>query len=375
MRRVWVWCVAAAVLMSLAAPSAGAGSHEEVRATPLQEKFMAALGSRAAAAEKTGAMAVRGAGGWLFFSKELRHLSVGRFWGERAAEVSRASSPEAADPLPVIVDVHEQLKGRGIKLVLVPVPPKAVVYPDEIASVVPAGEDRTPPRLDPYLQAFYEQLERRGVTVLDLVPMFLKNRDHAKGPVYCRTDTHWSGVGCVLAAEAIAATLRTQPWYASTAKKAPASEWRDVTITGDLVRHLPEGSPAAGPETLKLRFVGTQTGPALEAVAPDEASPVLLMGDSHTLVFHAGGDLHAAGAGLPDQLAAELGLAVDLIGTRGSGATPVRFTLYRRSLKDKAYLAGKKVVVWCLSAREFTESFQGWQTLPVSKWPAAKASE
>jgi alginate O-acetyltransferase complex protein AlgJ len=57
---------------------------------------------------------------------------------------------------------------------------------------------------------------------------------------------------------------------------------------------------------------------------------------------------------------------VDLIGTKGSGATPVRITLYRRAAADKAYLAGKRLVIWCLSAREFTEAFQGWMKVPVA---------
>ncbi len=88
------------------------------------------------------------------------------------------------------------------------------------------------------------------------------------------------------------------------------------------------------------------------------------MGDSHTLVFH---DFLAERAGLVDQLANELGFAPDLIGTRGSGATPVRITLYRRSLKEPGYLAKKKVVVWCFAAREFTEAAEGWARVPVAK--------
>ena len=72
-------------------------------------------------------------------------------------------------------------------------------------------------------------------------------------------------------------------------------------------------------------------------------------------------------AGLLDQLAAEIGIAPDLIGTRGSGATAVRTALYRKSIKDPAYLTKKKIVVWCFTAREFTESESGWQKLPVAK--------
>ena len=73
------------------------------------------------------------------------------------------------------------------------------------------------------------------------------------------------------------------------------------------------------------------------------------------------------GAGLVDQLALHLGFAPDLIGTSGSGATPVRINLYRRSVKDAGYLAEKKVIVWCFAAREFTESDQGWEKEPVGE--------
>ncbi len=54
--------------------------------------------------------------------------------------------------------------------------------------------------------------------------------------------------------------------------------------------------------------------PGGDTVAPDRNSPVILLGDSHNLVFQAGGDMHATGAGLADQLAYELGFAVDLVG-------------------------------------------------------------
>ncbi|MEP6955403.1 MAG: hypothetical protein ABI883_01150, partial [Chthoniobacterales bacterium] len=99
-------------------------------------------------------------------------------------------------------------------------------------------------------------------------------------------------------------------------------------------------------------------------VVPDPTSPLLVLGDSHTLVFH---DFLAERAGLVDQLAEELGFAPDLIGTRGSGATAVRISLYRKTRSDPGYLARKKVVVWCFAAREFTEADQGWVPQPVAQ--------
>jgi alginate O-acetyltransferase complex protein AlgJ len=107
--------------------------------------------------------------------------------------------------------------------------------------------------------------------------------------------------------------------------------------------------------------VGRRGDAGLEPIQPWRESPVLLLGDSHGLVFHGGGDMHARGAGLADHLAKELGFPVDLVAVRGSGATPARISLMRR--RDN--LAGKRVVIWCLSAREFTESVQGWRPLPV----------
>jgi alginate O-acetyltransferase complex protein AlgJ len=95
---------------------------------------------------------------------------------------------------------------------------------------------------------------------------------------------------------------------------------------------------------------------------PDRQSPVLLIGDSHNLVFHAGGDMHATGAGLPDHLAAALGFPVDLEAVRGSGATAPRINLARR--RDN--LAGKRAVIWCFTVREFTESNTGWRAVQVA---------
>jgi alginate O-acetyltransferase complex protein AlgJ len=72
--------------------------------------------------------------------------------------------------------------------------------------------------------------------------------------------------------------------------------------------------------------------------------------------------MYAEGAGLPDQLALEFGFPIDVVAVRGSGATPARRNLARR--KDN--LAGKKLVIWCFTSREFTEG-EGWDKVQVIK--------
>lgn len=295
----------------------------------------------AEAASEGATQVVEGRDGWLFFAPELRHLGAGPFWGEAAAAASRAKRDDAKDPLPAIKDFHASLQALGVKLILVPVPPKAVARADKLIEGIVG-------RTDIQHQAFYTLLRDEGITVLDLAEA-LSEADNA----YCRQDTHWSGQGCIIAAEQIAELAR--PLLEGVATNSFAASTREIEITGDLWQMKKD--PALPKETIELRVV--------ERATPDPASPVILLGDSHTLVFHAGGDMHASGAGLADQLAVELGLPVDLIGVRGSGATPARLNLFRRAQANPDYWTGKKVVIWVFAAREFTES-DGWRVLPIA---------
>ncbi len=311
------------------------------------ELFIQSLAEKAAEAEAQQTTVVSGKEGWLFFAPELRSMSVGQFWGDAAQRVSRASNPEFADPLPAILDFKSQLDKAGISLIFVPIPAKATIYPEMLSE----HEDATA-RTDEYHLKFYDILRKQGVNVLDLTPLFLKNRFTDAGPVYCKQDTHWSGQGCVLAAAAIAKAIGTPAWAAEIPKNDIKTETRTIAITGDLWKEL--GDENLQKEQLRLTYVK-------EGVSASwRASPVVLLGDSHNLVFHTGGDMHAQGAGLPDHLAYQLGFPVDVVAVRGSGATPSRLNLYRR--RDN--MKGKRVVVWCLSVREFTEG-QGWRKVPV----------
>jgi len=328
--------------------------------TPLsdaQQKFAAELAATVQNLEKKNAAAGAGVDGWLFFGGELRLLSLGRFWGDDAAKVSRAHKPELKDPIPAILDFQQQLKRRGIELLVVPVPPKAAIYPEKIA---PGFDVRTTDSA-PVLHRFYDELRGAGIDVLDLSALFIQNRDHARGAVFCRTDSHWSGIGCVLAAQAIADKMRSKLPQPATPKEY-AANWKEVQVSGDLDGLMSHDVHKPGPEKIAVQSVSEKGNGS--AVEPDANSPLLLLGDSHTLVYH---DFLAERAGLLDQLALQLGFAPDLIGTRGSGATPVRLNLYRRSVKDAGYLAKKKVVVWCFAAREFTEATEGWAKAPVAK--------
>jgi alginate O-acetyltransferase complex protein AlgJ len=313
--------------------------------------------------EKLKINAVQGKEEWLFFTPELRFVSVGTFWGKAAPKVSMANKPEFADPIPAIVDFHNQLKNMGIELLMVPVPPKSVIYPDFLSDLLAISRENKPLRIDTELQAFYNVLRKEGIQILDLTSFFMENRFHRDGMLFCKQDTHWSGNGCVLAARRIYEEIMNRPWFKGIPKSTYQTTWESLTIDGDLRKYIGDRNLAR--EVLPVRRVGTLNAGALRSILPDIKSPVILVGDSHNLIFHAGDDMQTISAGLPDQLAIELGFPVDLAAVRGSGATPARVNLLRRAQRDPDYWRNKKLVIWCFASREFTQS-DGWKKVPLT---------
>jgi len=313
--------------------------------------------------------AKQGLGGFCFIKSELRSYSVGRFWGDAAAKaaVYQPPAPPAdadpvtrakalrrlarRDPVPAIVSFNAQLKKVGIELILLPVPGKVAIYPDKLDRAAPTGQ-----RIDMHHKAFYAALKAAGVRVIDLAPDMLAMR--ARGtPAHCRQDTHWSPQAVRLAAAKLAPLVKAQRWYASAPKVRVKVTPRTIAIRGDIVEHMLKD---ANLPDEKLSIATVSVG-GREINDRDRASPLLLIGDSHALVYHTP-RLLAARAGLADLLCAELRLAsIDLVGVMGSGANAPRLTLARR--RDN--MKGKRCVIWCLSARALTESPDGWHDVPV----------
>lgn len=301
--------------------------------TGLPNPYLEALSKASPGDQTNSTTAISGADGWLFFGPELRHLNR-----------PGAGTNESARALAAILDFHSQLKKAGIGLLVVPVPAKASIYPEKLASGL------QPPATSPFVadSAFCALLATNGVPALDLTGIYFTNRPSTP-PLYCRTDSHWSPEGIRIAASEIASRIRAEAEPA-TGKIPMDTEQRQIVIRGDL------SSPADSGESFTINAVSSGSHP----IPASRESPVLLLGDSHNLVFHSGGEMHAEGAGLPDQLARELGFPVDVVAVMGSGATAARRSLARR--RDN--LAGKRVVVWCFSARDLTEA-PSWDKVPV----------
>lgn len=279
---------------------------------------------------------VAGEHGWRFLPAELKF----------AAKLSVPDLANLTKPaVDAIADFAEQMKAADATLLVMPVPPKVLLA--GAAAGVTAEEQE---KMRAGWESIMRELTDRKVTVVDLLPDY----SSATYEPFCRRDTHWSGHGIALAVDRLLPLLEGAGMADHEASGA-GTAWTKQTINGDL---------GGDPEEIELRGQRLPADP--EAM---KKNPVLLLGDSHVLVFHQGGDMHATGAGLPDQVAAALGSMPDLLGVRGSGATSSRVQLARRARADKDYLGSKKVIVWCFAGREFTEA-DSWKKVPILKTPA-----
>jgi alginate O-acetyltransferase complex protein AlgJ len=292
-----------------------------------------ALQNKAEEAEAKKEAFVIGEDGWRFLPAELKFAA-------------KLASPDLANltktAVEAIADFAGQMKAAEVTLIVLPVPPK-VLLAGAAAGVT--AEEQTKMRAG--WESIMRELTDREVTVVDL----LADYSSATHEPFCRRDTHWSGRGIALAVDRLLPLLEGAG-MADHEAPGVGDAWTKQTLNGDL---------GGDPEEIELR--GQRLPAEPEAI---KKNPVLLLGDSHVLVFHQGGDLHTTGAGLPDQVAAALGSMPDVLGVRGSGATSSRVQLARRARADENYIPSKKVIVWCFAGREFTEA-DSWKKVPILK--------
>ena len=292
------------------------------------------LNERLKSAEPTS---VEGVDGWRFLPAEIKHLLAGD------------PSNDPKRPFDTIVDFNQQLKQLGVRLIVVPVPAKVTIHPEFFDKRLAGAAAASSPEA-----AFYEALRAEGVEVVDLTQDFAAAK--AQGPLYCARDSHWNGRAIVLAAQKLTPELKGL----SEANLELEAREEQIEIQGDL---------GGAKEKATVRFINPKGQTA--RLEPARASPILILGDSYVLVFHDGGDMHASGAGLPDQLAFELRAPVDVLGVRGSGATPARVSFARRARANPNYLSSKKVVIWCFGVRELTQA-EAWKAVPLLKPPSSE---
>src|SRR5688572_3897427 len=330
------------------------GDKEEPGAESDKDRTKRAAGEAAFYAEcgklgETGGT-ITGRDDWLFSAAELLQLS-------------RMRSTSAATG--AIADYAQQLRSRNIDLIVVPVPPKALIYPDKIsrAAKVPK-KSRRPARLDSLLKAAMDDLASRKIKVVDLTPAFIAHREDKEGTVFPRTSNTWSPYGVKIAVKEIADALRDSKSGGRGSVTGISAEPVTLTFIGNLATG---GDGAVKPETIQTNKVGRISGDKVRSLAFNTSGgSLLLMGDGNVLAWREANNppgSRGAFCSLAEQLAAELQLIPDVLAHTGDGRNSPRLRILRERTSGHSMLGSTRTVVWVVSALDLAAP--NWQRVPL----------
>jgi hypothetical protein len=309
--------------------------------------------------------AVVGRSGWLYYKPGITYVGGPPFLdpaileGRERASLDAGEPPVAADPRVAILAFHRALAARGIELVVLPMPDKAMLQPFELHG---RGDARAVPR-NPDYDRFVNDLRAAGVAVFDPTPARLTPGEPAR---YLEQDTHWTPAWMETVAADLARFVgQTLPAPAAAAKLTRVEQ--PVSRVGDIVDmlKLTDGQTVFPPRTVTIHQVRDAAGAEWE---PDPKGDVLLLGDSFSNIYSLDQMGWGSAAGFGPQLAFALGRGVDVIAQNDSGAFATRQALARELAGDPRRLAGKRVVIWEFASREL--GVGDWK--PVD-WAAALA--
>lgn len=300
--------------------------------------------------------ALIGDDGFLFYAPGLTYLCGPSFidpdaiaMRERAAREGADASPLRADPRPAIFAFQRMLARRGIALVLFPVPDKTMLQPKQLHGRASARR-RAPVARNPGWDAFARELQAAGVVLFDPSPPALAPSEPAR---FLIQDTHWTPAWMTQVARELARVVQERAGPPTTTARRLHTVALRAERVGDLVDmlKLPDDQHWFRPQAVTVEQVQDQTGALWES---DPAADVLLLGDSFTNVFSLDSMGWGEAAGLAPQLALALGRSIDVIAQNDSGAFATRIALARELAAGEDRLAGKRVVVWELAARELS---------------------
>jgi alginate O-acetyltransferase complex protein AlgJ len=268
------------------------------------------------------------------------------------------------------------LAERGVQLIFIPLPGKAAIHPEQLASagnsfavpLVPRGLEEFSADL---ASAWQREAQKRRLSaapapiILDPAPLLWSRKEI--GEQFLRTDSHWTPDAMAAVADATAEALAETLGLALPAvAEAPREEIRGIGDTASMME-LPPSSPLSASQNVIIAPVRDAQGADWR---PDRASPVLVVGDSYTNIYSRADLGWGTSAGFAEQLSRRLGFAVDRLSRNDAGASSARQMVMAEAAKNPAWLAGKKVIVWPLAMREVAAG--DWSPLV---WPEAATAD
>lgn len=289
-------------------------------------------------------MGIEGLDNWLFFKRSL--------------EYSIASQPihtqEAPyNPLPLLKAFEEFLNEQDIQLLVVPIPAKSMVYPENLSSKFEKINELA---LSEIHYQWVETLNQNGIETLDFYPALLQAKAYDKDysePLFQQQDSHWGWRGIVKLAEQLIPRIMEYQWYQKLEKTPSQFEIQQGSHEhfGDLVERLPKES------SLKYQKMSLKHNTILKDGQPwkkQMSAPLLVIGDSFTGVYEL---TQPKSSGIAAHIAYGTRVPVDLVTSWGGGPN-----VRQRMLKaKKKYLKETRLVIYMMASRDYWNYSQMWK--------------
>ena len=140
---------------------------------------------------------------WLFYRQDVEFLVQPSPLDVRSAKLD--------NPIKAIEKFRDQLKAKGVELLVVITPGKPSIYPERLTGHASSAADHANSiGLQSHGKKILDSLTRAGFNTVDLyTPLLAAKKDDASlGPLYLNDDTHWTPRGAELAAAEIAAAVK-----------------------------------------------------------------------------------------------------------------------------------------------------------------------
>lgn len=342
---------------------------------------------------------------WLFYRQDVEFLVQPSPLDVRSAKLD--------NPVKAIEKFRDQLKAKGVELLVVITPGKPSIYTERLT-----GRDENDAGLQSHGKKILDSLTRAGFNTVDLYTPLLaaKSRDSVEGALYLNDDTHWTPRGAELAAAEIAKKVREMVDAGSVkfrgkdtvryiAADSLADRMGDVgemsglnkfgvfkvqKVTGHVVsqqnikerdEELPEDTvciDSAYKECMNRKkadrkdaettdvfcLLTSQTACAFNAIKYDTTitpfkddfrkSEILILGDSFSRIYQTDSPVNA---GWIAHFAKNMNRPVASIVSDGGASTLVREKLARKA----SVLKGKKLLIWEFVERDLRFGAEGWK--------------
>ncbi len=304
---------------------------------------------------------------WLFYRQDVEFLVQPSPLDERSAKLD--------NPVQAILRFRDQLKAKGVELLVVVTPGKPSIYPERLTGSTQdlngagaAGVENAAAGLNGAIaaghgKAILDSLARLGLHTVDLyTPLLAAKADDAKlGPLYLNDDTHWTPRGAELAADVIAGKVREMVEAGAVDIGEPSMEYVASDSVADRMGDIGEMSGLNKFNVFKVQqVVGHVVSDSSRVPFKDDfrKAKILILGDSFSRIYQTDSPVNA---GWIAHFAKNMNRPVASIVSDGGASTLVREKLARKA----GVLKGKKLLIWEFVERDLRFGAEGWKDVEL----------